>query len=131
MEMTRGEMIDKFTILAMKAKYSTKMATLFNRYYKEIIQLKDSIVILPMIIDLAQVNAKIWENEAKIREEFTSDPAMQGAPLSFEGVGRIALLIRGYNKERVELINQINEYFGDPNEIKINHVAEITSSEEE
>jgi hypothetical protein len=63
-------------------------------------------------------NSMIWANEAAIRD------AQKVKKLSIEEVGRRALAIRKYNRERMRVKREIAEWAGETFDVKVNHASE-------
>ena len=66
---------------------------------------------------LHEVNGKIWDLEADIRQG-------KEDKLGLEEVGRRALLIRGFNKFRIEIKNRVAAMAGGFEEVKKDHASE-------
>ena len=137
MQMKVSDVLDRWTILKMKALYdqdakkelaifssevSTIMLSIGGAAVSGSIQ---QINLLTLVVDLAQANARIWENEAAIRKEFENDPAA-GKDLeeNLVEIGRRAKAIRGFNKLRVEAKTAIDALFGDIPDRKVQHGSE-------
>jgi hypothetical protein len=63
-------------------------------------------------------NSMIWANEAAIRD------AQKVRKLSTEEVGRRALAIRKYNKERMKVKGEIAKWAGETVDKKVQHASE-------
>lgn len=63
-------------------------------------------------------NSMIWANEAAIRD------AQKVKKLSTEEVGRRALAIRKYNRERMKVKREIAEWAGEPVDKKVQHASQ-------
>lgn len=74
-------------------------------------------------IKLSQAHAKCWELEAAIRKEFLNDPS-SCKELTFEEIGKRAITIRDFNKNRVEAKKKIDILFNEIPENKIDHLSE-------
>lgn len=111
MKMTVGDVADKWTILRMKVRLSEESREEFEAYEAEFDRFKYPPDILA---DLIEANSKIWVLESEIRN---------GRDLPLEEVGRRALMIRDFNKLRIEAKNRINEIFGEYKEYKVNHAS--------
>ena len=82
---------------------------------------KDVIVKSEWIDKLYEINCRIWDLEADIRQG-------KEDKLGLEEVGRRALKIRGINRERIEAKNLITKESGSGFfEIKVNHESDIFS----
>jgi|GEM_PF-363255 len=128
MEMSKSDVLDKYSILAMKVRYDDTLLPLFTEYEAAAAKIickyaRKSEALITLITKLTEANAKIWVLEATIRREYDSDPANQGKVLSFEEIGRAALAIRKHNALRIQAKNEIDNFFGQVPEGKVNHVS--------
>lgn len=128
MEMTTGEVVDRFTILIMKSEFCLESKKECEIYLSEIISLfekmKDQgkkMCFISLVMKLMAINSKIWVTESSIRKEFKEDISSQEEELSLEEIGKRAIQIRDYNKTRVALKNEINTMFGSFCDKKVNH----------
>lgn len=130
MEMSKSDVLDKYSILAMKIAFDAALLPMFLEYEQESTRIlrkysKHKPEFASAFCQLAQANAKIWVLEARIRNEFKLDPANTcGKELRIEEIGNAALLIRKYNGERISAKNAIDMIAGDIPEVKIDHVSE-------
>ena len=141
-----SDVLDRWTILKMKARYDESAKRELALYDKEILTLlqKDitsirpgettrmgSLSFLGLMADLMEANAKTWENESAIRNEYISDPANNAnirtgkeRSMSIEEIGKRALSIRHYNKQRVEAKAKIDVLFGQIPDRKVDHASQ-------
>ncbi len=114
MEMSPGEIADRYTILRMKAAKAPQLMTELSRYSEEIVRL-NIMRIWPLLLILMEMNAKIWMLEADIRN---------GKEMPLEEVGRRALAIRDLNKNRVIAKAEIDKLFNATPDVKIDHASQ-------
>jgi len=71
-----------------------------------------------LILDLHEINGKMWDAEYAIRKGLDDD-------LGLKEIGRRALKIRDLNRVRVAIKNQITELVGQPEfaDCKMNHAS--------
>jgi hypothetical protein len=109
-----GDSLDRLTILARKVFFGEEDA------YKELKYIMDNIPngkLLLATVRLNMMNVEIWNLENEIRK--CGDPVSK---LGLEEIGRRAMLIRDYNKKRIQYKNDINELDGSSfKEFKIKH----------
>lgn len=129
-----SDILDRWTILRMKARYDKSGCAEqeLKDYQLEIETLmRDhgtlfrSFDFVSALLDLQESNAKVWENEAAIRKEFSGDPA--NSKIDDEDlaeIGRRTLIIRGYNKIRVQAKTELDRMFGDTPDVKVDHASE-------
>jgi hypothetical protein len=115
MKMPASEMADRLSIAILKnQRTDNDMTDEINVYSSEL----SSYNVEEFIDKLVEINGKIWDLEADIRQG-------KEAELGLEEVGRRAIAIRGLNKIRVgyknEMVEKFNEGFKD---IKVNHGSE-------
>ena len=128
MEITPGELADKLSILHLKLLYckddshkksiQSQFSEAFFKWDSLMGESKDYEV-WHWFFRLAQVNSDIWFLETGLRD-LPEDEGIR----NYEEIGRRAMKIRNINRERVALRNRINEHFGKPKEVKINHASE-------
>lgn len=140
-EMSPGEVIDRYTILRMKAKIDKSMIPELEKYEKEFNEIihivckklcekpEDKNINIFIfnsfwspILTIMENNAKIWTLEASIRLSYSNDPNSVDK-LSLEEIGKRALRIRDLNKFRVNAKNMIDCYFGFNPDKKIDHAS--------
>ena len=108
MKYTIADIFDRFSILTLKLERleNSGMEEEFSRYKQEFdtIQLKYQTVLEHITFlynAIYYVNGKIWDLEADIRSE-------NEEVLGLEEVGRRAIRIRQWNKQRIHIKNLIN-----------------------
>lgn len=119
------EALDKLSILTLKldrlGNHPNRSAVerehafyvaVVDLYRKDDFEVKDT-----WLRTLMEINARIWDIEALIRQEREGE-------ITLEEIGRRALQIRNINRERVEYKNKIAEELGiDFFEVKVNHAS--------
>jgi len=132
MEMNEGEVFDRWTILKMKRRFDQKAESEFRRFDEEVMALltakrygsqKEMTDLVNHMVDLMEANAKIWNLEASLRQEFKDDPNNTGEVTDAE-FGRRAKAIREHNKLRVEAKAKIDRLFGRVPDVKVNHASQ-------
>jgi hypothetical protein len=98
-----GDVIDRFTILCLKKQYDCKFFEKEYRLYKG--GLPDTVnpELISLVIELAQLNAQIWQLEYEIR--MTDN-------LTDEEIGKRARMTRKTNDKRCEVKEKINQLLG-------------------
>jgi len=119
MEMPLPEIVDRYTIVRLKSERlgAGEVAEELLAYERAIGEFRDrGVEIRQEWLDrLYELNGQIWDLEHDIRK------GMEGE-LGLEEVGRRAIAIRGINKLRVGVKNQIVEATGRGfRDIKMNH----------
>ena len=130
MEMKISDMLDRWTILKMKSRYDNNAkeelklfdGEVSNLYFSE----RVSLDLFSIVVDLMEANAKTWENESGIRAEYNNDPSAQlpSGPDQLQEIGRHTVLIRQYNKLRLEAKAKIDNLFGQIPDVKVNHPSQ-------
>lgn len=130
MRMKMGDFFDRLTILRMKARLDKNAKQELGEFMAEFRKAmgkktwkRNAHVLVPWIMQLAEVNAKTWIKEASIRKEYSSDPEA-GQDLDLAEVGKRALEIRDYNRLRIEAKNAIDRVYGGIPDIKVDHASE-------
>ena len=115
MKMPASEMADRLSIAILKnERTDNDMTDEITAYSSEL----SSYNVVEFIDKLVEINGKIWDLEADIRQG-------KEAELGLEEVGRRAIAIRGLNKIRVGYKNEMVEKFGEGfRDIKVNHGSE-------
>ena len=117
MKMPLSEIADRLSILHLKMQrlpHNDKVAREFDAYSAE------SHEVPPLYVHrLYEVNGKIWDLEADIRQ------GKEGT-LGLEEVGRRALAIRDLNAQRIAIKNELAAALGEFIEVKGNHASEQT-----
>jgi len=144
MEMKVSDLLDRWTILRMKARYddsAKKELIVFDQEVQKLFKadLENyrpgemprtfTSTFLNALLSLQEANAKTWENESAIRNEYAKDPANTVKNFKSEQeylieVGRKALAIRDYNKIRISAKNLIDKLFGQIPDVKVNHASQ-------
>lgn len=106
MKMSIGDVVDRWTI-AMLKNYRAKEDNHKEIWaYQEYCQKYDSKIVKECWDKMYFFNGKIWDLESDIRKGKEGE-------LGLEEVGRRAIQIREYNKERILWKNKLNESFGE------------------
>lgn len=118
MKMPASEMADRLSIAILKNERTDHDMTHEIETYWKYLKARDYSQIEEFVEKLKEVNGRIWDLEADIRQG-------KEAELGLEEVGRRAIKIRGLNKIRVgyknEMVDLYKEGFTD---IKVNHGSE-------
>lgn len=161
MKMKTSEVLDRWTILRMQARFDStakKELALYddevNGLYKQDVAnramgdrpITSSLTFVSALLDLTEANAKIWENESAIRNAYKNDPAnfiVRGASAAdasntkeasewlLREIGRRTLLIRDYNKTRVGAKQLIDKLFNEIPSIKVDHASNPDNDNQE
>lgn len=118
MKLSIGDIIDRWSIAFLK-KDRANIDTVQEQWdYLDYCQKYDQALVADYFKKLLTVNGQIWTLESDIRKGKEQE-------LGLEEVGRRALQIRDYNKERVRFKNELNERFNEGyQEIKVNHSSQ-------
>jgi len=114
MEMSLGEIADRYSIIKLKSERTDvdckeEFDTLKNELNGD--------EIYAYVDQLYEVNGRIWDLESDIRKGKEGE-------LGLEEVGRRAIMIRDFNKERINIKNTINTIYKTGFiEKKINHAS--------
>jgi hypothetical protein len=114
MEMSLGEIADRYSIIKLKSERTDvdckeEFDTLKNELNGD--------EIYAYVNQLYEVNGRIWDLESDIRKGKEGE-------LGLEEVGRRAIMIRDFNKERINIKNTINTIYKTGFiEKKINHAS--------
>lgn len=112
MMLQKGDVFDRLSILILKLIHGVEVDDIKGELLELVLEFKaTNLNEADAFINLLDVNSKIWNSESDIR---------QGKELDLEDVGRRALSIRDFNRQRVALKNSISQY----KEIKLDHVSE-------
>jgi hypothetical protein len=117
MRMKQSDVMDRWTILLMKARVDQSAKAELEEYQREgndIFSGTEWRQLLPWIMQLMEANAKIWVLESAIRN---------GKDMPAEEVGRRAIEIREYNKLRVAAKHSIDAWFGQSPDVKVDHAS--------
>lgn len=136
-EMSPGEVFDRYTILRMKSVEikDPALRSEVSKFSKEVERIFESDLptsrwsLTRFLLELMEANAKIWVLEAAIRQEIRGDPQARvpGTPngdLPYEEVGRRTIVIRDYNRRRVAAKASIDKLFGVYPDVKVDHASE-------
>lgn len=118
MKLSIGDVIDRWTIAHLKC-YRGKVNTYAEcEEYRVYSENYDQKAIKEAFDGLLKANGDIWNLESDIRKGKEGE-------LGLEEVGRRALQIRDFNKERINIKNKLNERFNEGFiEEKVNHVSQ-------
>lgn len=141
-----SDVLDRWTILKMKARYDEAAKKELSLYDAEVAMLlkseskslrpdevgrTSSLTFFSAIAELMEANAKTWENESAIRNEYIQDPANNANirtgkehAMSLEEIGKRALAIRTHNKQRIEAKARIDLLFGQIPDRKVDHASQ-------
>lgn len=129
MQMKISDLLDRWTILRMKARLDDSAKEELKAYTNEVVDFMDSetwrrhpAFMIASLAQLAEANAKVWVCESAIRQEYANDPGCNGN-LSLEEIGRRAIEIRGYNKLRIEAKQAIDTICGEVPDKKVDHAS--------
>lgn len=118
MEMNIGEIVDRLSILFHKVnKVGSECFPEFFAYAKEVLlnsRPEDFEDLVKALRELYKINGIIWALEADIRKG-------KEGQMGLEEVGRRALEIREYNRQRVDIRNRLAEKRGHFRDVKIEH----------
>ena len=121
MEMPLPEIIDRYTIVRLKSERigADEVASELAAYTEAIDGFRQRGIEIRQdwIERLYELNGQIWDLEHDIRKGLEGE-------LGLEEVGRRAIMIRGINKQRVAVKNEIVEATGKGfRDIKMNHAS--------
>jgi hypothetical protein len=114
MKIQKGDIFDRLSILILKITHNVEIEIIKDELSElllefEVSNLKEA----ESFINLLNTNKNIWNLESDIRQGKENE-------LGLEEVGRRALAIRDFNKQRIAFKNSISQN----QEIKINHLSE-------
>jgi hypothetical protein len=129
MEMTEGDLLDKFCIVGMKVRSGMDECkdeyAALGSWACNISQVDG---VARLYEDLEYANARIWNLETDIRSgKMDASKLSDGRPTKdavLRMIGKTALEIRDWNAKRVAAKNAINALFNRPPEVKVNHASE-------
>jgi len=129
MEMKKSDLLDRWTILTMKARIDPAAKVEYGQYNEEVskllavapIKLMDPFLLIVMIVQLMEANAKIWAKESALRNGLSAD-GRDVAPLA--EIGKTALEIRELNKLRVSAKHEIDRLYGELPDVKVDHASQ-------
>ena len=112
MVIQKSDVFDRLSILILKLIHGVEVENIHCELLELILEFKAAnLNEAEVFINLLDVNSKIWNSESDIRK---------GKELDLEDVGRRALTIRDFNRQRIALKNSISQY----KEIKLDHASE-------
>lgn len=114
MKIQKGDIFDRLSILILKITHNIEIENIKDELSElllefEVSNLKEA----EAFINLLVTNCNIWNLESDIRKGKENE-------LGLEEVGRRALAIRDFNKERISFKNSVSQN----KEQKINHISE-------
>lgn len=115
MEMSPGEICDRYTILRMKSELDDALLPSAVDYGETVLGfVKKHPWIVSWLLELMEANAKIWMLESDIRNH---------KKMTLAEVGRRAILIRDHNARRVAAKEAIDKAFGAVPDRKFDHIS--------
>ena len=115
-ETTIAECADRYSILLLKKERTDLDVDAELDYYKKELDLYPDVWVAVAMLKI--VNGCVWDLEASLRKGLEDD-------IELDEIGRRAIKIRDYNKERINIKNRINEKYGQGfQEIKKDHASE-------
>lgn len=126
MIMKKSDMLDRWTILLMKARQdegAKQELIAYDQDVREVFLMASSWYGFPSLLaGLTEANAKIWVHESAMRAGRSADGSDTG--LKLEEIGRRALVIRDLNKLRCESKQGIDVLFGEVPDKKVDHASQ-------
>lgn len=126
MIMTKGEFVDRISILLHKAqKIGEKSYPEFVKFAEELlleVPEEELLIMIKGIRNSYNINGKIWKLESDIRLNKEKE-------LGLEEVGRRAIEIRNINNERIQAQNDINKVLGGFENPNIKYWEELKKKE--
>lgn len=129
MQMKMSDVVDRWTILRMKARLTQDVSEELRALDFEVMRLLVSkeftdypFECLRAISQIMEANAKIWVLEASIRKEFEGDD-LSAEKLALEDIGRRALAIRNINRIRVQGKKELDTIFNNDPDVKVDHAS--------
>lgn len=112
-----GEIADRLTILALKVAHGYEANQETNHWETErnalLVQARPKNVSLEDVIELAAINAMIWQAEDELRHLRAMDPTPEDQPVTFIQAGRLAFQLQRLNDRRAKCIEHLNREAGD------------------
>lgn len=105
-EMTPGEFFDRFTIILQKSNFSKDYEKRVEEYIEILKKNSFNGEFLKILCKLQIININIWHLETQLRSGKEGE-------LGLMEIGKRAIMIRNYNKERTNLSNELNILFGE------------------
>ena len=117
----------------MKARFDKNAKIEVLKYNDEIIEMiylfgypqdkyDNAVDFITSVMKLMEANSKIWQLEASIRQEYSTDDQAKEV-LSMAEIGRRALAIRDLNKLRNEAKKEIDMLYGEITDNKVDHAS--------
>jgi hypothetical protein len=130
LEYFKGDIFDRYSILSLKKERLPENENINGEFliieteYKKIMKdnIKKYCTLFAYARSLYEINKKIWDLESDIRK------GLEGT-ISMEEVGKRAIAIRDFNRERVIIKNKINKSFNEFGDVKIDHASELELDE--
>lgn len=118
MKLSIGDVVDRWTIAYLK-HIRAQLDTVQEQYaYQDYCNTYNQKIISDAFKALLKANGDIWKLESDIR-------LGKEGELGLEEVGRRAIQIREFNKERIKIKNDLNFHYNEGfQELKINHASE-------
>ena len=110
-KMTPGEFFDRFTIILQKSNFSEEYKKRIDDFIKILEGNNINGRLLEIVCQLQIVNINIWHLESQLRKG-------EEGELGLREVGKRAIQIRNYNRERTKLSNALNILFGETEQEK-------------
>ncbi len=119
MKLSIGDVVDRWSIANLKQERGKIDTTQEQWDYLEYCQANYKYdIIVEYFKKLLDINGSIWSLESDIRQGKEQE-------LGLEEVGRRAIKIREFNKQRIKFKNELNLKFNEGyQEVKINHGSE-------
>lgn len=122
METPLDEILDKMSIIKLKIERigEPHLKKQYEEYKKAIKEFENKGMVIKKewFDDLSEINGKMWDLEADIRKGKEEE-------LGLEEVGRRAIAIRDFNKQRIAVKNKIVEETGIGfKDVKENHASQ-------
>ena len=123
METPLDEILDRMSIIKLKIERigEPHLKKQYEEYKKAVKEFKDKGIVIKKewLEDLSEVNSKIWDLESDIRKGKEKE-------LGLEEVGKRAIAIRDFNKQRIAIKNKVIEETGIGfKDVKMNHASQI------
>ena len=123
METPLDEILDRMSIIKLKIERigEPHLKKQYEEYKKAVKEFKDKGIVIKKewLEDLSEVNSKIWDLESDIRKGKEKE-------LGLEEVGKRAIAVRDFNKQRIAIKNKVIEETGIGfKDVKMNHASQI------
>ncbi len=130
MEMKISDLLDRWTILMMKARMDPIAEQEIQAYNQEVskilstahIKIASTFDLVNQIARLMEANAKIWVKESALRAG--KDMGGRDVGMDLPTIGSTALEIREFNKLRLGAKHAIDKMFGQLPDMKIDHASQ-------